>query len=387
MSGKRKNPPGTVGSKTILLAVSGMSPAILTETVWALAHDPPRIIPDEVIVLTTTTGARDIETKLLASSADWDDSSVWITLRRAVLGVRAEHSSALQLATPRVIEIPDTRRGVKRPAADLRTPEDNVAAADFILEEVRRLTENPDVRVIASIAGGRKTMGALLYAAMSLLGRETDRLTHVLVSDPYDRCRDFFYPDQPVNPTAPPPASGRLPASNARIDLADIPFVPLRNLFQKERRRLPGSFAALVAEASRRIPPGMPAQVRVREDTPVIELDGQEIRFSARDYPMVLLLAQRCIDKRPPFPDHAHAHGAYQKLIQKLRAEAQPDNFGDWRGNIPITTESADLRKTLSNIRTQLKKAGGSALRLAAALLSQRGVAFQVPPETFKIKK
>ena len=51
---------------TILLAVSGMSPAILTETVWALAREKPRIVPDEVIVLTTTAGARDIETQLLA---------------------------------------------------------------------------------------------------------------------------------------------------------------------------------------------------------------------------------------------------------------------------------------------------------------------------------
>jgi len=32
-------------------------------------------------------------------------------------------------------------------------------------------------------------MGALLYAALSLLGRPQDRLTHVLVNEPFDNRR------------------------------------------------------------------------------------------------------------------------------------------------------------------------------------------------------
>jgi hypothetical protein len=38
--------------KTVLLVVSGMSPAIITETVWAMAQGTPPIIPDEVFVIT-----------------------------------------------------------------------------------------------------------------------------------------------------------------------------------------------------------------------------------------------------------------------------------------------------------------------------------------------
>jgi len=34
-----------------------MSPAVLTETVWALAQEKPAVIPDRVIVLTTAAGA------------------------------------------------------------------------------------------------------------------------------------------------------------------------------------------------------------------------------------------------------------------------------------------------------------------------------------------
>jgi CRISPR-associated protein (TIGR02584 family) len=70
--------------------------------------------------------------------------------------------------------------------ADIRTPADNHAAADFLLEKLRQFTENDDVRLVCSLAGGRKTMGALLYAGLSLIGRDTDRLTHVLVNEPFD---------------------------------------------------------------------------------------------------------------------------------------------------------------------------------------------------------
>lgn len=31
--------------ETILLAVTGLSPAVVTETVWTLAHENPPVIP------------------------------------------------------------------------------------------------------------------------------------------------------------------------------------------------------------------------------------------------------------------------------------------------------------------------------------------------------
>ena len=59
---------------TTLLAVSGMSPAILTETVWALAHEVPAIIPDEVVVITTSKGENDIHRDLLSKQDGWSDA-------------------------------------------------------------------------------------------------------------------------------------------------------------------------------------------------------------------------------------------------------------------------------------------------------------------------
>ena len=63
------------GADTVLVAVTGMSPAIITETVWALAHEKPVIIPDRVMVVTTARGAVDLKAQIV-------DSGVWAQLRK-----------------------------------------------------------------------------------------------------------------------------------------------------------------------------------------------------------------------------------------------------------------------------------------------------------------
>lgn len=152
--------------RVILLAVTGMSPAVLTETVWALAHEGSAVIPDRVVVLTTLAGRQAIERELF-SAVEPNGKTVWEQLRRAVLGPNAPEDSRLILDPPGVIAAPNRTAGRTYPLEDIRRREDNSAAADFILDEVRRIVENPDMRLIASLAGGRKTMGALLYAAMT----------------------------------------------------------------------------------------------------------------------------------------------------------------------------------------------------------------------------
>jgi CRISPR-associated protein (TIGR02584 family) len=45
-----------------------------------------------------------------------------------------------------------------------------------------------------SIAGGRKSMGFFAGYAFSLFGRTQDRLSHVLVNDPFESFPDFYFP-------------------------------------------------------------------------------------------------------------------------------------------------------------------------------------------------
>ena len=126
---------------------------------------------------------------------------MWDALRARLAALGHDLTGRLQFGTTggdiRVFSAPDRRTGRSRELEDIRTPEDNQAAADLVLDEVRRITFNDDTRLVASLAGGRKTMGALLYAALSLLGRPQDRLTHVLVNEPFDDPRlapRFYFP-------------------------------------------------------------------------------------------------------------------------------------------------------------------------------------------------
>ena len=192
--------------ETVLLAVTGMSPAVLTETIWALAQEPEPIIPTRVIVVTTADGRRELERQLFGPEPRFGGRTPWDTLRDALSAAGHDLSGHLRFGTTgddiRVITGCDPVTGRTRELADLRTPADNEAAADFLLEQVRALVENPDTRLVASLAGGRKTMGALLYACLTLVGRETDRLTHVLVNEPFETLRGFWFPGQPGGPIA-----------------------------------------------------------------------------------------------------------------------------------------------------------------------------------------
>jgi CRISPR-associated protein (TIGR02584 family) len=51
--------------RTILVAGVGLSPAVLTNTVWALAHENTPVIPDEVVAITTVTGRKCIVDQLI----------------------------------------------------------------------------------------------------------------------------------------------------------------------------------------------------------------------------------------------------------------------------------------------------------------------------------
>src|SRR5437899_1141025 len=103
-------------SKTVLLAVSGMSPAILTETVWALANPPAGqepVIPNEIVVLTTSRGAADLDSALLTPKPEWGGRGVWDCLREHLLEKvprlkgSGKGNDLLQIGKPRVIELPD----------------------------------------------------------------------------------------------------------------------------------------------------------------------------------------------------------------------------------------------------------------------------------------
>jgi len=335
-----------------LVLVSGMSPSIITETVWKLGYESPAVVPDEVVVITTADGSEKINSTLLKPKKGWK-RSVWESLRNDIFSKAKlpTNSKKLQLSI-RIIEIPDIETGIRKPAKDIRTKNDNDQAANFIIHTLSPLTESEDNHVIASIAGGRKTMGALLYAAMSLVGKETDRVTHVLVNEPYETCRDFFYPTQPLQIL-----EIMKPAAEAVIELADISFVPLRNKFKEldEPRR---TFSGLVQLYSRKEKGALNKAPSVELDieTFILKVNGRPIQLSkGREATLVNFLLQRAKNG---------------DTVYSNRDDAVPDlnNFViEWKKNNPSDTtlerfsggiSIEDINRALNTLREKLEKAG-----------------------------
>jgi CRISPR-associated protein (TIGR02584 family) len=254
----------------------------------------------------------------------------------------SQRTSKLQLSV-RVIELPDANSGVRTPAEDLRTKVHHDEAANFIIQTIAPYCDAEDQQVIASIAGGRKTMGALLYAAMSLLGKESDRVTHVLVNEPFDSVRGFFYPDQPVQRLT-ARLHGKEPfvvhAGDARIDLADIPFVPLRNKFTELNEPRDSG----------------PPSVELDETSGQMTVNGRPIQLTGRVLLLAAFLLRRAKKQDPHFRN-------------KDDAKADLEAFGlEWEKNHPYhkatsrissgKLEVDDIAKALADLRKHLTKIG-----------------------------
>jgi len=367
-----------------------MSPAVLTETVWALAHEKPPVIPDRVVVLTTISGRQAIERELL-TSAQPGAPDLWRELRSAILGPDASTDPRLIFDPPRVVEAPNPRTGRGDWLEDLRSPAENAATANFLLSEVRRWTETPDCRLVLSIAGGRKTMGALLYACASLVGRKDDRLTHVLVNEPFDDPRlkpRFYFPRQSCQPLA-TPEGRRVLAAQAQIDLADIPFVPFRNLFERDLIRKPASFVELVERCRGRVEEIARRQVRLEAAYArrQVKINGHALKLSALQCLLLLFLAENAkLGKAPP-GKFSSAIEPLREFAARLRKECVAEDGNDWRDEAVLLPGYDDqaLRKTLNELKTKLRLAGPDPAALIRLLPEKGRFTLDLPAESIAL--
>jgi len=250
--------------RRVLVAVTGLSPQVITETVYALAvrREPP-FRPTEVQVLTTAEGAERVRLSLLSEEPGWF-RRLCRDYRLGGIRFRAEDVHAL-------------RGPGGEPLADIRTLEDNARAADLISEHIRALCADPHAALHVSVAGGRKTMGVYAAGALSLYGRAQDRLSHVLVAAPYESHPDFYYPTpgSHVIYTA-PPDSRPLEARDAEVTLAEIPFVRLREGLPERLLLGRARFSEAVGAAQQGLGP------------PALDIDhrGRRVRAAGRIVPL-----------------------------------------------------------------------------------------------------
>lgn len=222
--------------RRILLAVTGMSPQIITETLYALAcRGEPAFVPTEIHLITTETGARNAELELL------DDGHGQLSALCADYGLER---SAIAFDADHVHVVHDGEHAL----ADIRSAAANNAAANLINQLVRQFCADDTAAVHASIAGGRKTMGFYLGYCLSLHGRDQDALSHVLVNEPFESNRTFFFP-----PKTPAVIRDRNDepwrTSDAEVTLAPIPFVRMRHGLTDQLITESTSFSETVALA------------------------------------------------------------------------------------------------------------------------------------------
>lgn len=165
-----------MNAPSILLAITGLTPQVVTETLYAL-HDQGEQLPTSVHILTTAEGYQ--RAKLTLINDGW--------LARFC---RDYHLQQPQFSESSIHVLQQVNG---ESLIDIRTQADNQAIADAITEWIRTFTADPDINLHVSIAGGRKTMGFYAGYALSLYGRTNDRLSHVLVSTDYETQLQFLY--------------------------------------------------------------------------------------------------------------------------------------------------------------------------------------------------
>ncbi len=308
---------------TTLLALCGLSPSVLTETVWELWRTH-HTIPNRVIALTTTKGRERIHAQLLDPTAT-PHGNRWEELRAAV-GAGADQlvfAEEGKLENIRVF----THDGGE--LADVNTEAENTSVADCMVRELlEQQTHGP---VIVSIAGGFKTMSALMVTALSLVGRPEDTANHVLVPEEVMRV-PFYFPQQAhktmesIHPVT--NEISTVVAVDVEITLIPVPFISLRS-FLVEEQLAHATFSGVRAAVQQRLDRTVHSLTLYR-DHPVFTCNGRSVMLEPRSYFLLLNLGEMAKANLPPLT-HQHINPVLRKRWDALSDTKVPlQNLKKW---------------------------------------------------------
>ncbi len=215
-----------------LIALLGRTPQVLTETLYALCVQEGIPI-SEISAISTQEGRRVAIDKLLDPQRgrfyqmQRDYPAQCRQMRFSAENIFVAHDGLL-------------------PLQDIQSRRDSENFLELILRVLWERTSDPHIAVHCSLAGGRKTMSSYMALVMQMLGREQDKLYHVLLTPAEaEHHAEFYYPA---------PAAQRLRLSDGRIfdsaqvkvELVEIPYVRLRERLPMELLDRRASFAELL---------------------------------------------------------------------------------------------------------------------------------------------
>ncbi|WP_077303532.1 CRISPR-associated ring nuclease Csm6 [Leptospirillum ferriphilum] len=332
--------------KRILVCMTGLSPQVVTETLYALVTRKDPFYPDEVWLASSVEG-RDLAKKALLER---ESGHLWRLVR----------DFSLPLAPKNIHLTPLLGRDGKI-LPDIRTARDNEDAADGILNLVRKLTADPETTVHVSLSGGRKTMSFYAGYALSLFGRLQDRLSHVLVSPEFEFCPDFFYPARIPGEQRVQNRWGEwMDTFDATVTLAEIPFVHLRSSLPPDLLEGTVGFSESVRLAQKAFQsPELIIdlrQKRIRAGEKVIPLPPTQLAFLA-------WFARRVLSGLPPIacPKGGVGNEEYAREYLRVYQEIVGEMGGAdrTRNNLVNGMEQEFFEQTASKLHEKLARVMG----------------------------
>jgi len=240
-------------TKNILICITGLTPQIVTETLFCLSVKN-KIPVNEIYVLTTSRGRDVILGKDKHTSTPKTPLNKEITAICKKYKIRkplfAENEKHIIVAKEESVELPD-----------IRTDKDNILFPNKAAEFIREKSSDPENTLYCSITGGRKSMSVHLANAISLFARPQDKLLHVLTKEEHEF--KGFYP--------------KSEKEIEDLEISEIPFVRLRSLLSsemKDTKLLKYKFDKIVKVTQRRL------KVLSNPKKLIIDIEKRELRYA-----------------------------------------------------------------------------------------------------------
>jgi CRISPR-associated protein Csx14 len=340
--------------KNILLAATGLSPQVITETLFAL-HQQKREV-HAIHLITTRQGKELVNANLLSPR----DGRYYQYLREYDIDQRGIDFSVENVHTIK------NSNGID--IDDITDEEENEWLLKKCLELTFSFTRDMNNAVFFSIAGGRKTMSACLMVAAQMYGRPQDRVFHVLVSPEFESNRDFYFPPGKSAPIELKDKEGQpyiKETKYARVNLVPIPFVSIRDQISNDLLNEPKDPATL-----------MLSLVREKPYTLTVDIPVSKLRYKNLEIDMMpaklALLAFFAMQKKECKKDLSSCRGCEDcfldikqvfdrqsqitALYKKIEGSREPSEMSD-TGIIALNAENFNSYKT--KIKKDLEKGFG----------------------------
>ena len=327
-----------------LVALLGRTPQVLTETLYALCVQE-RIPIAEVSAISTQEGKQVACDKLLASRA-----GRFYQLQRDY----PDQCRQLRFSTEQIF----VARDGLLPLYDIQSRSDSENFLELILRVLWEKTSDAQTAVHCSLAGGRKTMSSYMALVMQMLGREQDKLYHVLLTPPEaEHHAEFYYPAPKTKMLK--LANGlAFDSAKVKVELVEIPYVRLRERLPIELLDRRASFAELLQWTQ--------AEIAALPRAPVLQLvparrllriGGSEIALPPVEFCLYWHFAERS-EKRPS----SISREAYERYFEKPEGSA--------------FLSRASVENLKAKYRT-LDRTGGMLKRFEASLQRDKGLTLQ----------